>query len=88
MSRVFDISFEHKGSSYTALISIVGEDEESAPVKVVTQEGSIQIILPTGRLIFSISDVVQRLVSRRQETRNGTVFITRNISMQIVDHEW
>ena len=56
--------------------------------RVLCSNLSIQIILPTGRLIFSISDVVQRLVSRQQETRNGTVFITRNISMQIVDREW
>ena len=85
MSRVFDISFEHKGSFYTALICIVGEDDESAPIKVATHEGSIQIILPTGRLMFSIEDVVNRLVLKQKETPNGSLFITRNISMQLLN---
>jgi hypothetical protein len=85
MSRVFDISFEYKGSFYTALICIVGEDDESAPIKVATWEGSIQIILPTGRLMFSIEDVVTRLAMKRQQTPNGSLFITRNISMQLLN---
>ena len=47
MGRVFNICFQHKGKSYTALVSVNGKDD--SPVKVTTNGDTIEIHLPFKR---------------------------------------
>jgi hypothetical protein len=87
MARVFNICFQHKGKSYTALVSINGKEDSS--VKVITNSDTIQILLPTGRLIFSIADVLQRMyVTSEQSSSNTTFHITPTISLQLLNTDW
>jgi len=87
MARVFNICFNHKGKSYTALVSINGTEDSS--IKVTTNSDTIQIILPTGQLIFSIADVLQRLYTGPSKTfSNSTFYVTPNISLQLMNTEW
>lgn len=87
MARVFNICFNHKGKSYSALVSVNGTEDSS--IKVTTTSDTIQILLPTGRLIFSITDVLQRMYSAKNSTSSNTVFhVTPNISLQLLNTEW
>ena len=87
MGRVFNICFQHKNKSYTALVSVNGKEDTS--IKVTTNSDSIQILLPTGRLIFSITDVLQRMYAVAKKTPSNTTFyITPNISLQLLNTEW
>lgn len=87
MARVFNICFNHKGKSYTALVSINGKEDSS--IKVTTNSDSIQILLPTGQLTFSISDVLQRLyIGSNKAFSNSTFYVTPNISLQLMNTEW
>jgi hypothetical protein len=87
MAHVFNICFQHKGRSYTALVSVKGKEDSS--VKVTSNSDSIQILLPTGRLIFSISDVLQRLyASLDKGSSNTTFYVTPNISLQLMNTDW
>jgi hypothetical protein len=85
MARVFNICFQHKGKSYTALVSVCGKEDNS--VKVTTNSNSIQVLLPTGNLIFSISDVLQRLYAGKNSP-NNTFYVTPTISLQLLNAEW
>lgn len=85
MARVFNICFQHKGKSYTALVSVNGK--EDSPVKVTTNSDNIQILLPTGSLTFSIADVLQRLYATKISS-GSTLYITQNISLQLMNAEW
>ena len=81
MARVFNICFNHKGKSYSALVSINGKEDSS--IKVTTTSDTIQILLPTGRLTFSIADVLQRMYATTNAS--NTVFhVTPNISLQLL----
>lgn len=87
MARVFNICFNHKGKSYTALVSVNGKEDPS--VKVTTNSDTIQILLPTGRLIFSIADVLQRMYATvNTSSSNATFYVTPNISLQLLNTEW
>ena len=87
MARVFNICFQHKGKSYTALVSINGKEDPS--VKVTTNSDTIQILLPTGSLIFSIADVLQRLyASLDKGSSNATFYVTPTISLQLLNTNW
>jgi hypothetical protein len=87
MAHVFNICFQHKGKSYTALVSINGK--EDSPVKVATNSDSIQILLPTGQLIFSIADVLQRLYAVvDKSSANATFYVTPTISLQLMNADW
>lgn len=87
MARVFNICFNHKGKSYTALVSVNGKEDNS--VKVTTNSETIQILLPTGRLIFSIADVLQRMYAGlASASSNTTFYVTPNISLQLLNTEW
>ena len=87
MARVFNICFHHKGKSYTALVSINGKEDPS--VKVTTNSDTIQILLPTGSLIFSIADVLQRLyASLDKGSGNATFYVTPTISLQLLNTKW
>lgn len=87
MARVFNICFKHNEKPYTALVSVNGKDDSS--VKVTTNNDSIQILLPTGRLIFSIADVLQKMYVNPGKTSANTVFyVTPNISLQLLNIEW
>jgi hypothetical protein len=87
MARVFNICFDHKGKSYSALVSVSGK--EDASVKVTTNNEIIQILLPTGRLMFSISDVLQRMYATVNTPSSNTIFyVTPNISLQLLNTEW
>jgi len=87
MARVFNICFNHQGKSYTALVSVNGKDDSS--VKVTTNTDTIQILLSTGNLTFSIADVLQRMYAVAKKTPSNTTFyITPNISLQLLNTEW
>lgn len=86
MARVFHICFQHKGKSYSALVSVNGKDDPS--VKVFANHDSIEIHLPTGRLIFSIADVLQRLHALPEKSSaNAVLHVTQNISLQLLSTE-
>jgi hypothetical protein len=86
MARVFSICFKHKGKSYSALVSVKGKDDPS--IRVIANHDSIEIHLPTGRLIFSIADVLHRLfASSEKSTSNAVLYITQNISLQLLSSE-
>ena len=83
MARVFNICFKHKESTYIALVSIDGKEDSS--IRVIANRESIEIHLPTGRLIFSIADVLQKLyASSAKDPGHAKLFITRNISLQLL----
>lgn len=87
MARVFNICFQYEGKSYTALVSLNGKEESS--VNVTCNSDTIQIILPTGRLIFSIADVLQRLyVTADKDSLNTSFYVTPNISLQLLNTDW
>jgi mRNA degradation ribonuclease J1/J2 len=87
MARVFNICFKYQGKPYIALVSVNGKEDSS--VKVTTNNETIQIFLPTGRLIFSIADVLQRLYASSDKTSSNTIFhVTPNISLQLMNTEW
>ena len=87
MARVFNICFNHKGKSYTALVSVNGKEDSS--VKVTTSNDTIQIFLSTGSLIFSIADVLQRMYAGlNAASSNTTFYVTPNISLQLLNTEW
>ena len=87
MARVFNICFQHKGKSYTALVSVNGKEDSS--VNVTTTNDTIQILLSTGRLTFSIADVLQRIyVTPDKTSSNTTFYVTSNISLQLLNTEW
>ena len=87
MARVFNICFQHKGKSYTALVSVNGTEDSS--VKVTTNSDTIQILLPTGSLIFSIADVLQRLYASFDKGSTNTIFhVTPTISLHLMNTEW
>jgi hypothetical protein len=87
MARVFNICFQHKGKSYTALVSICGKEDSS--IKVTTNSETIQILLPSGSLIFSIADVLQRMYAATNKTSANTTFhVTPTISLQLMNTDW
>jgi hypothetical protein len=86
MARVFNICFDHKGKSYTALVSVNGKEDNS--VKVTTNSETIQILLPTGQLTFSIADVLQRMYATVNTSSNTTFYVTPNISLQLLNTDW
>ena len=86
MARVFNICFQHKDKSYTALVSVNGKEDSS--VKVTTNTDTIQILLPSGRLIFSINDVLQGMHITRDNSSSSSFFVTSNISLQLLNTDW
>jgi hypothetical protein len=87
MARVFNICFQHKGKSYTALVSLNGKEDSS--VNVTCNSDTIQIILPTGQLIFSVTDVLQRMyATMNSDSSNTTFYVTPNISLQLLNTDW
>jgi len=86
MARVFNICFQHKNKSYSALVSVNGT--EDASVKVTTNSDTIQILLPTGRLIFTIADALQRMHVNSDKSRAVTFYVTPNISLQLLNTDW
>jgi hypothetical protein len=89
MSRVFNIAFQHAGVDYTALISVAGNESPDHEIRVNLGNDTIQIFLPSGRLILSIPDVLQRLLAAPgKEVHNASMNITRNISLQLLNTSW
>ncbi len=86
MGRIFNICFEHKNKSYSALVSVNGKADAS--VKVATNSDTIQIILPTGQLIFTIADVLQRMHVTTNNSGSDTFYVTPNISLQLLNTDW
>lgn len=87
MARVFNICFDYQGKSYTALVCINGTEDPS--VKVTTTSDTIQILLPTGRLIFSVVDVLQRMyVTADKNSSNSVFYVTPSISLQLLNTDW
>jgi len=86
MGRVFNICFQHNDKTYSALVSINGKEDTS--VKVATNSDTIQIILPTGRLIFTIADVLQRMHVTTNNSGSDTFYVTPNISLQLLNTDW
>lgn len=86
MGRVFNISFQYNDKSYSALVSVNGKEDNS--VKVTTNSDTIQILLPTGRLIFTIADVLQRMHVTTDKSGSDTFYVTPNISLQLLNTDW
>jgi hypothetical protein len=86
MARVFNICFNHKGKSYSALVSVNGKEDSS--IKVTTSNDNIEIWLSTGSLTFSIADVLQRMYATMNKSANGIFYVTPNISLQLLTTEW
>jgi len=83
MSRIFNISFDHKGRSYTALVSVAGKADEK--VNITTYDDKIRITLANGTLVFSIHDLFQKLLSSRHKNpADATIFVTESISLQLM----
>ncbi|HEX6333999.1 MAG TPA: hypothetical protein VFZ78_07215 [Flavisolibacter sp.] len=88
MSRVFNVQFPYGGKSYTALVSIAGREDHTG-VRIIPQHDTIEIILPHGTLVFSTADIIQRLLSAPVDHReHATMYITENISMQLMNTTW
>ena len=85
MARVFNICFNHKGKSYSALVSVNSKEDSS--IKVTANNDHIHILLPTGSLTFSIADVLQRMYATMNKS-NTTFYITPNISLQLLNTDW
>ena len=86
MARVFNICFQHKDQSYTALVYVNGK--EDASVKVTTNSENIQIVLPTGNLVFSITDVLQKIRVTTDKAASNSFYVTPNISLQLLNTDW
>lgn len=86
MARVFNICFNYKGKSYSALVSVNGKEDSS--IKITTNNDNIEILLPTGSLTFSIADVLQRMYATMNTSSNSTFYITPNISLQLLNTNW
>jgi len=86
MARVFNICFQHKDKSYSALVAVNGK--EDAAVKVTTNNETIQILLPSGRLIFTIADALQRMHVSTNKSGANTFYVTPNISLQLLNTDW
>ena len=84
MSRVFNISFPYKGSTYNALVSVKGDDD-AARVSLRVENEFIQLFLPHGRLTFPIYEVVNYFSRLRQEKEKEMVMpITETISLHLM----
>lgn len=86
MARVFNICFSHKEKTYSALVSINGDDDAS--IRVTTGNDRINIMLPTGRLSISVADVLQRMYAPVNESGNTIFHVTPNISLQLLNTDW
>jgi hypothetical protein len=85
MAKVFNIYFHHKGASYSALVTVAGSADHMPTVKVTSNEDAIRIILPSGNLVIPVAELIQRLIGSRQHDKgNATVYITNNISLQLL----
>jgi hypothetical protein len=82
MARIFNICFNYKGSSYTALVYIMGNPEEDTHVSVAASEDSIRVQLPTGELAFPIEEVLKHACLPRQQ---DTLQITESIFLQLMN---
>lgn len=85
MANVFNILINHKGDLYTALLSFKGNQDVEPVVKVNHHEEKIEIRLPNGRLIFSIPEIIKQLKRAKDHSEEGKLFITENISLQLLN---
>jgi hypothetical protein len=86
MSRIFNILITHRGNSYPALLTIAGEAQENASVRVITGEEKIEIVVGNGSLTFSTAEVVKQLLKAMKSSDPEQVMhITRNISLQLLN---
>jgi hypothetical protein len=86
MARVFNICFSHKEKTYSALVSINGNDDAS--IRVTTGNDQIHIMLPTGRLSISVGDVLQRMYAPVDKSSNAVLHVTPNISLLLLMTDW
>ena len=84
MSRVFTISITYNDISYTALLSISGARDLKSSVKVNSNENKVEIIMPNGRLFFSIPELVKQLIRARNDRNDPRLHITENITLQLL----
>lgn len=85
MARVFNIFFKNEGKSYTALVFVSGKEGDSQTVQVSSTDEFIQVLLPSGRLIFPVSEVLRQVVAlQKKGTNNPQLYITEHISLQIL----
>ncbi|MGE5521325.1 MAG: hypothetical protein ACM3VS_15480 [Candidatus Dadabacteria bacterium] len=85
MARVFNLLLNHKGTSFTALLTVRGDTQETSKVRVNTSEEKIQILLPTGTLSFSIPEVIKHLIpTEKSVNEKGVLHITNTISLQLL----
>jgi hypothetical protein len=87
MARVFNILLNHKGYSYTALLTVLGDQDETSKVRVNTSEEKIQVLLPTGTLSFSVPEVIKHLArTEKTSSEKGVLHITNSIFLQLLQN--
>ena len=86
MARIFNICFNHKEKTYSALVSVNGDEDTS--IQVTTGNDQIHIMLPTGRLSISVTDVLQRMYAPVNKSVDATFHVTPNISLQLLNTDW
>ena len=81
MARIFNICFNYKGSTYTALVYIMGNPEDDSHVTVTPNSDSIRVQLPAGELTFSIEEVLKYT---RMPLQQDTLQVTETIYLQLM----
>ena len=85
MAKVFNILINHKGNSYTALLSMRGNQEVHPTVKVNNSEQKVEIIFANGSLTFSIPELIKQLLKIKNSSDEGRLYITENISLELLN---
>lgn len=88
MSRIFNLLIEHQGTTYPALLTVAGDSKENAPIRVVSNPGKIEIILPNGSLSFSTEQVLKQLMDSKPGERRSEMQITPFITLQLLQNDW
>ena len=88
MSRIFNLLIEHQGQSFPALLTMSGDAQENAAVRVISNEHKIEIILPNGTLSFSTAEVVKHLMNGSAVDGNSIMKITPAITLQLLKENW
>lgn len=84
MARVFNISFPYRGSVYSALLTVKGNDERSS-VSLRVENECIHLYLPHGKLTFPIGEVVNYFSRLHQQQRTDVAMpITETISLHLM----
>jgi hypothetical protein len=82
---IFHITFNYLDHAYHALVTITGPAKDSGRFNIHTGRDTIQISMPTGRLVFAIPEVIERLSHEDESAEKPEVMLTGNISIQLMN---